>query len=658
MSRFIQTIDSNGNKIINIPEINAGNQSSLNIVAGDTVSSSSDKFKADATTSILLDSKGTVFINAKQNLSVAGEENTTVGLSTSPTNINASTLNERSSTHNIVASSLNIDNDVGATALTSKSNISNTGTLENTGNVEVTGDTTLVGDLSIKSSSTDEGTVVTSGSVTFNNAEEILNKGKLTIAGDHSGSAYIAGEVESHENITNQGDVINTGDVTVRNSTLKVEGGSESISVTSNSIDSDTGVTLFKNQVVNTTGTVYTYNNKTTVNFEGITNLKGTTNATADVAVDGANLSVRGNTTLTGDTTASGGTIVLGDDSHVTSIEGSTLTVSSPASLKFSPSMEVSTSTDGANPLVINPDKISRSGDGNNLSIEAPNTTVKSGDTSRIEGTTVEVADSTNSGLTSSAGVATLSGNSSVGISSSAGSVSLSSKTEMELTGEGDVSVKSTGGSLNLGQAGNATNIRGSKITLEHGSGNSVDVISKLVVKGSTNGEGVEITDSLIEGKSSRLEVKSSTVTVQGNTSVGIKSPSITAGPTSDDSQVTINTSAKSLNVNNTTTSIVTGETTSINAKQIELITGDGGKTVVKGGLSVTGRETVDALDATISLTTPQGNITELNSTTGNITTVNSDQANFTNHIKIKDLIIRYDSVAKALIFETETVKA
>ena len=661
MPRFIQTIDSNGNKIINIPEVNAGNQSSLNIAAEDTVSSSSDKFKVDTTTSILLNSNGTgegkgiISVTAKQDLSAAGKGNTSVGLSTSPTNINASTLNERSSTHNIITPSLNINNGKGATALTSKSNITNTGTVANIGNVDVTGNTTLVGNLSVKSSTTDKGTVITSESVTFNNAEEILNKEKLTVAGGHSGSAYTAGEIESYENITNVGTIDNTGNVTVKNSTLKIEEGSKSISITKDSIDSDTGVTLFKNQTVNNTGTSYTYNNKTTVNFEGTTNLKGATNATANVVVNGADLSVTGNTTLIGDTTASGGAIALGDDTHTTTIKGSVLTVSSPAPLEFSPSVKISAAADGSNPLTIEPAKISRAGSGNDLSIEAPNTTVKSGATSRIEGVTVEVVDSTNSGgLTSSGGVTTLSGNSSVKISSSAGNVSLSSKTEMDLSGEGNVSVKSTGGSLNLGQAGDPTNINGNKITLTHDSNSSVDVISKLTVKSSAGGKGVEVTDTLIKGANSRgLQVESSNLVVQGNSSTSIKSPLITAGPISGDNQVTINTGAKSLAVNNTTASITTSETASISAKQIELTTGAEGKTSVEGGLSVTGGETTDTLSATTSLTTPLGNVTTLNSTTGNITTVNSDQANFTNQIKIKDLIIRYDSVAKALIFET-----
>lgn len=669
MPRFIQTIDSNGNKIINIPEINAGNQNSLNVVAEDTIISNSDKFEVDATTSILLNSEGTgegkgiISVTAKQNLSAAGEGNTTVGLSTSPTNINASTLNEKSTIQNIVTPTLNINNGASTTTLTSKSNITNTGTLKNIGNVDVMGDATLVGGLSIKSSSADEGTVVTSSSVTFNNAEEILNKGKLTIAGDKSGSVYSVGSIESHENITNTGTIENTGNVTVKNSTLKVEGDSKSVFITKDSIDSDTGVTLFKNQTVNNKGTSYTYNNKTIVNFEGTTNLKGATTATANVTVKGADLSVSGNTTLTGNTTATGGAIILGDDTHTTTIKGSILSVSSPKSLKFSPSVKVSADTSSTNPLVIEPGKISRTGSGNDLSIEAPNTTVISGATSHIEGATVEVKDSTNSGgLTSSAGVTTLFGNSSVGISSSTGSVSLSSKTSMDLEGEGNVSVKSTGtgSSLNLGQAGNATNINGSKITLTHDSSNSVDVISKLTVKGSASGNGVEITDNLIKGaKTGGLKVESSNLEVQGNTSVSIKSPSITAGPISNnpsDNQVTINTSAKSLTVNNSTTSITTSEVTSIEAKQIKLTstgTGSTGKTVVDGGLEVTDGAKVDTLNATASLTTPSGNITTLKSTTGNITTVNSDQANFTNQIKIKDLVIRYDSVAKALIFET-----
>ena len=668
MPRFIQTIDSNGNKIINIPEINAGNQNSLNIKADNAVSSNSDKFEVNSPTSILLSSEGTgdnegeISINAKQTLSAAGGGSTIIGSSTSATNINASTLNEGSSTHNIVTPSLNINNGASAAALTSKSNITNTGTLENTGNVDVTGDTTLVGDLSIKSSSADEGTVVTSSSVTFNNAEEIFNKNKLTIARNKSGSAYTVGEVESHENITNTGTIDNTGNVTVKDSTLKVEEGSNSISITKDSIDSDTGVTLFKNQTVNGAGTEYTYKNNTIVNFEGATNLKGPTTATANVTVNGADLSVTGNTILTGNTEASGGTIALGDDTHTTTIKGSVLSVSSPVPLKFSPSMEV-TDASGTNPLTIAPGKISRTGDGNDLLIDVPNTTIKSGATSHIEGATVEVKDSTSSGgLTSSAGTTTLFGNSSVGISSSAGSVGLSSKTTMDLEGEGNVSVKSTGtgSSLNLGQAGNATNINGSKITLTHDSSNSVDVISKLTVKGSASGNGVEITDNLIKGaKTGGLKVESSTVTVQGNTSVGIKSPLITAGPISNnpsDNQVTINTSVKSLAVNNSTTGITTSGVTSVNAKQITLTstgTGDAGKTVVNGGLKVAGGTEVDTLNATASLTTPSGNITTLKSTTGNITTVNSDQANFTNQIKIKDLVIRYDSVAKALIFET-----
>ena len=667
MPRFIQTIDSNGNKIINIPEINAGNQNSLNVVAEDTINSSSDKFEVNSPTSILLSSEGTgnnegrISINAKQTLDAAGEGSTTIGLSSSTTNINASTLNEKSTVQNIVTPALNINNGKAATALTSRSNITNTGTLENTGNVDVTGNTTLVGDLSIKSSSADEGTVVTSSSVTFNNAEEIFNKNKLTIARNKSGSAYTVGEVESHENITNTGTIDNTGNVTVKDSTLKVEEGSKSISITKDSIDSDTGVTLFKNQTVNGTGTEYTYNGNTIVNFEGTTNLKGATTATANVAVKGADLSVTGNTTLKGDTTASGGAISLGDNTHVTTIMGSGVLVSSPESLKFSPSIEVSTDTHNTNPLVIEPDKISRTGSGNDLSIEAPNTTITSAAKSRVEGTTVEVADSENrGGLTSSAGTTTLFGNSSVGISSSTGSVSLSSKTTMGLTGEEDVSIKSTGGSLNLGQAGNSTNINGSKVTLTHDSNNSVDVISKLIVKGSAaaSAKGVEITDTLIKGANSQgLRAESSNLTVHGNTSVGIKSPLITAGSTSGDSQVTINTTAKSLNVNNSTTSITTSEVTSIEAKQIKLTstgTGSAGKTVVDGGLEVTDGAKVDTLEATTSLTTPLGNITTLKSTTGNITTVNSDQANFTNRIKIGDVVVRYDTVAKAIIFETD----
>ena len=671
MPRFIQTIDSNGNKIINIPEINAGNQNSLNVAAEDTISSSSDKFEVNSPTSILLSSEGTgnnegrISINAKQTLDAAGEESTTIGLSVSTTNIHASTLNEKSTVQNIVTPTLNINNGKATTALTSKSNITNTGTLKNTGNVDVIGNTTLVGDhLSIKSSSSDAGTAVTSSSVTFNNTEEILNKEKLIIAGDKSESTYSAGSIESYENITNSGTIINTGNVTVKDSTLKVEEGSKSISITKDSIDSDTGVTLFKNQTVNNTGTLYTYNDKTTVNFEGTTNLKGATTATADVTVNGADLSVIGNTTLTGNTTASGGAISLGDNTHVTTIKGSGVLVSSPESLKFSPSIEVSADTHNTNPLVIEPSKISRTGSGNDLSIEAPNTTVKSGTTSRVEGATVEVVDSLdNGGLTSSAGTTTLFGNSSVGISSSAGSVSLSSKTTMDLEGEGNVSVKSkgAGSSLNLGQAGNATNINGSKITLTHDNNNSVDVISKLTVKGSVSGKGVEVTDTLIKGANSQgLKVESSTVTVQGNTSVGIKSPSITAGPISNnpsDDQVTINTTAKSLTVNNSTTSISTSEVTSIEAKQIKLTstgTGSAGKTVVDGGLEVTDGAKVDTLNATTSLTTPLGNITTLKSTTGNITTINSDQANFTNRIKIGDVVVRYDAVAKAIIFETD----
>ena len=668
MPRFIQTIDSNGNKIINIPEINAGNQSSLNVVAEDTINSSSDKFEVNSPTSILLSSEGTgnnegrISINAKQTLDAAGEGNTTIGLSTSTTNINASTLNEKSTVQNIVTPALNINNGKAATVLTSKSNITNTGTLKNTGNVDVIGNTTLVGDhLSIKDSSSDAGTVVTSSSVTFNNAEEIFNKNKLTIARNKSGSAYTVGEVESHENITNTGTIDNTGNVTVKDSTLKVEEGSNSISITKDSIDSDTGVTLFKNQTVNDTGTEYTYKKNTIVNFEGTTNLKGPTTATADVTVKGADLSVTGNTTLKGDTTASGGTISLGDNTHVTTIMGSGVLVSSPESLKFSPSIEVSTDTHNTNPLVIEPDKISRTGSGNDLSIEAPNTTITSAAKSRVEGATVEVVDSENrGGLTSSAGTTTLFGNSSVGISSSTGSVSLSSKTTMGLTGEGDVSIKSKGGSLNLGQAGNSTNINGSKVTLTHDSNNSVDVISKLIVKGSAaaSAKGVEITDTLIKGANSQgLRAESSNLTVQGNTSVGIKSPLITAGTISGDSQVTINTAAKSLNVNNSTTSIATSEVTSIEAKQIKLTstgTGSAGKTVVDGGLEVTDGAKVDTLNATTSLTTPLGNITTLKSTTGNITTVNSDQANFTNRIKIGDVVVRYDIVAKAIIFETD----
>ena len=661
MPRFIQTIDSNGNKIINIPEINAGNQNSLNIKAENAVRSSSDKFEVNSPTSILLTSSGTgsgegeISISAKQTLRASGEGSTAIGLNTSTTNINASTLNEGSSTHNIVTPSLYINNGASATTLTSKSNITNTGTLKNTGNIDVTGGTTLVGDLSVKNSTTDKGTVITSSSVTFNNAEEILNKGKLTIAGDKSGSVYSVGNIESHENITNTGTIENTGNVTVKNSTLKVEGDSKSVFITKDSVDSDTGVTLFKNQTVNDTGTSYTYNNKTTVNFEGTTNLKGTTTATANVAVNDADLLVTGSTTLTGNTTATGGSIALGDDTHTTTIKGSILTVSSPESLKFSPSVKVSASTSGTNPLIIEPGKISRTGDGNDLLVEAPNTTVKSGATSRVEGAAVEVVDSTNrGGLTSSEGTTTLSGNSSVGISSSAGNVSLSSKTTMDLEGEGDVSVKSTGGSLNLGQAGNPTNINGSKVTLTHDSNNSVDVISKLTVKESSSEQGVEITGALIKGANSGgLRVESSNLTVQGSGSTSVKSPLITVSPTSGDNQVTINTGTKSLSINNTETSIITGESTSINAKQIKLTTGAEGKTIIEGGLNVTGGETVDTLSATTSLTTPSGNVATLNSTTGNITTVNSAQANFTNQIKIKDLVIRYDSMAKALIFET-----
>ena len=671
MPRFIQTIDSNGNKIINIPEIDAGNQNSLNVKAGDTISFGSEIFKVESPTSILLNSegteegKGTISITAKQSMSASGGKSTTVGLTTSTTNINAKILNEQKSTiQNIVTPTLNINNGKAATVLTSKSNITNTGTLENTGNVDVTGDTTLVGDLSIKSSSVDEGTVVTSGSVIFNNTEEILNKEKLTIAGDKSESTYSAGSIESYENIVNTGTIDNTGNVTIKNSTLKVEEDSKSVFITKDSIDSDTGVVLFKNQTVNEAGTEYTYNDKTTVNFEGTTNLKGPVKATADVTIE-ANLSVTGNTTLTGQTTASGGNIELGDNTHTTNIKGSNLSISSPSSLKLSPAIEVSASTNGTNPLTIEPGKISRTGNGNDLSIEAPNTTVKSLAKSQVLGYTVEIADSENKGgLTSNSGVTALFGDSSVAVSSSEGSVSLSSKTIMDLAGEGNVSIKSTGAgsSLNLGQAGNATNVSGSKITLTHDSGNSVDVISKLVVKGSNEGKGVEITDTLIKGAhNDGLTVESSTMKVQGNNSVSVKSPLITTGPITGDNQVTIDTAAGSLSVNNTSASITTSGTTSITAEQITLTsTGEGaaGKTVINGGLKVADGVEVDKLEATDSLETPQGEITTLNSTTGNITNINSAQANFSDQITIRDIVIRYDSVAKALIFETAAANA
>lgn len=671
MPRFIQTIDSNGNKIINIPEIDAGNQNSLNVKAEDTISFGSEIFKVESPTSILLNSegteegKGTISITAKQSMGVSGGESTTVGLTTSTTNINAKILNEHSADQqNIVTPSLNINNGGSATTLTSKSNISNTGTLENTGDVDVSGNTTLVGDLSVKSSSTDGGTVVTSNSVTFNNAEEILNKGKLTIAGDKSESTYSVGSIESYENIANTGTIENTGNVTVKNSTLKVEEGSKSVSITKDSIDSDTGVVLFKNQTVNEAGTEYTYNDKTAVNFEGTTNLKGPAKATADVTIE-ANLSVTGNTTLTGQTIASGGNIELGDNTHTTNIKGSNLLISSPSSLKLSPAIEVSASTSGVDPLTIEPGKISRTGNGNDLSIEAPNTTVKSTAKSQVLGSTVEIADSENKGgLTSNSGMTALFGNSSVAVSSSEGSVSLSSKTTMDLAGEENVSIKSTGtgSSLNLGQAGNATNVSGSKITLTHDSDNSVDVISKLVVKGSLSGQGVEITDTRIKGAhNDGLTVESSIVKVQGNNSVSVKSPLITAGPITGDNQVTIDTAAGSLSVNNNSTSITTSDATSITAEQITLTsTGEGaaGKTVINGGLKVVGGEVVDTLEATTSLTTPKGNIDALTSETGNITNINSAQANFSDQITIRDIVIRYDSTAKALIFETAAANA
>lgn len=671
MPRFIQTIDSNGNKIINIPEIDAGNQNSLNVKAEDAISFGSETFKVESPTSILLNSegteegKGTISVTAKQSLSASGGESTTVGLTTSTTNINAKILNEHSADQqNIVTPSLNINNGGSATTLTSKSNISNTGTLENTGDVDVSGDTTLVGDLSVKSTIVDKGTVITSESVTFNNTEEILNKEKLTIAGDKSESTYSVGSIESYENIVNTGTIDNTGNVTVKNSTLKVEENSKSVFITKDSIDSNTGVVLFKNQTVNEAGTEYTYNNETTVNFEGTTNLKGSTKATADVTIE-ANLSVTGNTTLTGQTTASGGNIELGDNTHTTNIKGSNLSISSPSSLKLSPAIEISASTNGVDPLTIEPGKISRTGNGNDLSIEAPNTTVKSLAKSQVLGYTVEIADSENKGgLTSNSGVTALFGGSSVAVSSSEGSVSLSSKTTMDLVGEGNVSIKSTGadGSLNLGQAGNAANVNGSKITLTHDSGNSVDVISKLVVKGSNEGRGVEITDTLIKGAhNDGLTVESSTVKAQGNNSVSVKSPLITVGPTTGDNQVTIDTAAGSLSVNNTSTSITTSDATSITAEQITLTsTGEGaaGKTVINGGLKVAGGVEVDKLEATDSLETPQGEITTLNSTTGNITNINSTQANFSDQITIGDITIRYDSVAKALIFETATANA
>lgn len=671
MPRFIQTIDSNGNKIINIPEIDAGNQNSLNVKAEDTISFGSETFKVESPTSILLNSegteegKGTISVTAKQSLSASGGESTTVGLTTSTTNINAKILNEHSADQqNIVTPSLNINNGDSATTLTSKSNISNTGTLENTGDVDVSGNTTLVGDLSVKSSITDKGTVITSESVTFNNTEEILNKEKLTIAGGKSESTYSAGSIESYENIVNTGTIDNTGNVTIKNSTLKVEEDSKSVFITKDSIDSDTGVILFKNQAVNEAGTEYTYNDKTAVNFEGTTNLKGPAKATADVTIE-ANLSVTGNTTLTGQTIASGGNIELGDNTHTTNIKGSNLSISSPSSLKLSPAIEVSASTNGANPLTIAPGKISRTGNGNDLSIEAPNTTVKSLAKSQVLGYTVEIVDSENKGgLTSSSGVTTLFGDSSVAVSSSEGSVSLSSKTTMDLAGEGNVSIKSagTGGSLNLGQAGNATNVNGSKITLTHDNDNSVDVISKLVVKGSNEGRGVEITDTLIKGAhNDGLTVESSTVKVHGNNSVSVKSPLITAGPITGNNQVTIDTTAGSLSVNNTSASITTSGTASVSAKQIMLTStgaGSEGKTVINGGLSVAGGETVDTLNATDSLETPQGEITTLNSTTGNITNINSTQANFSDQITIGDIVVRYDSVAKALIFETAAANA
>ena len=130
MPRFIQTIDSNGNKIINIPEIDAGNQNSLNVKAEDTISFGSETFKVESPTSILLNSegteegKGTISVTAKQSLIASGGESTTVGLTTSITNINAKILNEHSvDQQNIVTPSLNINNGDRATTLISKSNI-------------------------------------------------------------------------------------------------------------------------------------------------------------------------------------------------------------------------------------------------------------------------------------------------------------------------------------------------------------------------------------------------------------------------------------------------------------------------------------------------------------------------------------------------------
>lgn len=670
MPKFIQSLDLNGNKIYNIPAVEAGKSQNLLIKAPGSISLESAASSITAETSINITSGNSSSLILEGGMAtLEGNSSTTVGKNSSNTNINASILKESSETsHSIITPALNINNGNNEgvkTKLVSIANISNEGSLKNTGKVEVAGDEDLIGgNLTVKGSSTDnKGTVISSGSVTFNKVEEILNKETLTLAKNKREDVYDVGDIKSYENIVNEGTINNTGNVTIKNSTLKIEEGSQSISITKNSIDSDTGVTLFNNQTVNAAGTEYTYEDVTTVNFEGNTNLKGPTEASANVTITNANLSVTGATTLTGSTTAKGGKIDLGDDSYPTTIKGSALSISSSESLEFSPSIKVSDPADKGNFLLINPGALAGeiSSNKKDLLITAPNATITSAGTSTITGASVKIIDSTPSenGLISSGGNTTLSGDNSVVISSSESSVSITSKTEMNLEGKGDVSIKSTGVSstLNLGRPGNVTNINGSNITLTHDNGNSVDVISELTVKDSAGGPSVKITSGLIEGNNSKgLSVKSSSVKIQGDESTSIKSPEVTVGPVTGDTQVTIDTRSESLTVKNSAVGITTEEVTSIKAQQINLTStgdGDAGKTVVVGGLDVTGGITTDNLEAKSQVKASTGNFTEsLETPKGEIGTLTSTQADFVDHIKIGNIILRYDNTSKALLFE------
>lgn len=540
--------------------------------------------------------------------------------------------------------------------------------------------------------------------------EDIANRGNIENTGSftNTGSTVIKGAPFKVTGASETSGIkIEATDTTPRSETEEEKPGH--IDITQADPRKSLQVNIFGHQNISSDGTIHTYDAGSKLIVNGSTNLVGATNSTGGVTIGRESEETSALTVTKGVTSISGGTVSIGDKGHSTTISGSEVHISSDKPLEFNPSITIT--SDKESSLLIEPKKISRDSSeaaNDTLSIEANNIDIKANNLGGKEGSfntesysfeikaikkTSEEDASTLGVVSSKNGTTTLSGAQNVSIESSKGSIGLNAETSLDLQAESITAKTAANGNLVLGNLDNeSSNIYGKEINIKHSNADNnkaleaVNVFSRLNIKdikiegegdnrAERDADGLSLTGSTIRGKQNSLDISAPAINITGEGrsdtdspvlgAVNVKAQNINVGMGPENpsgARIALDTSSKILDVNVGSLKVTSTSETIKTTGQITISAeadsekNTKGTSITKGGLDVADEITTGNLvvKAGGTLTAPEGNIAKLTSDEGSIDGLTSIRADFTDHIKIGNIILRYDNTSKALLFEVD----